>query len=704
VVSSTRTLPVIPLPGLRVEVLGNYLASLGLLRLLARKWPSVRIAWRDGVLHVVGGPKDLNQLLDHLVNIAAQRDWTPYNRSWWGPQKKSTKENTGWPLAVWQATKADETELELFCAHAVPRDRVAFNPLLGSGGNAGRREFAKGWKQAIHNLEKPPAKKDSRRELHAWLTGEPVTWMLKGIAAASWFSGANKLYNSGQRPYREERLSPWAMALACEGLPFFAGAASRRLGARARAKGAFPFVCQAAGPVTEGEAGRDQGEIWAPVWERPMTLPEVRMLFQRGRAEVRGRGANTPAAFAAAIVQRGVDAGVAAFARFALGKTTSANTFEPRYEGMILVQPPVLRGAAQVQKARSETVEHLLALLDRLPPDREIGNRWRFVGLRGPIESAMVRLAQEPNNPVAFCSLLDRVVAALDRVDRNSSHRQRRIRWEPLPLDELVALFEHEEPSLEARLAISLVSAFPRARPFTLYRFGVEKRYGQFEHPESPPARWVFRAGPLLRILSDVVMRSTLDWENERKTGSEVGQRKIPIAIATSAADVQQWLDGSADEALLARWLGRVALFDWRSIPETLRERLQSPSSPSPADGSLLLVGLLQPLFDARPLPLPGLTERNDALSKESGARTPGAARAISALIRTGQLDAAIRIARSRYAMADIPLIRTEVRWAVAEPERLLAALLFPIQDRDRSALVQRWLRPQRQKGGYAHV
>jgi CRISPR-associated protein Csx17 len=689
------------LPGLRIEVLGNYLASLGLLRLLARKWPSVRIAWRDRVLHVVGGPKDLNQLLDHLVNIAAKREWTPYNRSWLHEQKEGTKEETGRPLAVWQATKADETELELFCAHAVPRDSVAFNPLLGSGGNAGQREFAKGWKKVTQKLEKPPAKVDSRRELHACLTGESVTWMLGGIAAASWFSGANKLYNSGQRPYREEPLSPWAMALACEGLPFFAGAASRRLGARARAQGAFPFVCQPVGPMTEGEAGRDRGEIWAPIWERPMSLPEVRTLFQRGRAEVRGRGASTPAAFAAAIVQRGVDAGVAAFARFALGKTTSANTFEPRYEGMILVQPPVLGGAAQIQKARSETVERLLALLERLPPDK-IGNRWRFVGLRGPIESAMVRLAQDPKNPVAFCSLLDRVVAALDRVDRNSSHRQRRVRWEPLPLDELVALFEREEPSLEARLAISLASAFPGARPFTLYRFGVEKRYGQFEHPESPPARWVFRAGPLPRILSDVVMRSTLDWENERKTGSEVGQREIPIA--TSAADVQQWLDGSADEALLARWLGRLALFDWRRIPQTLRQRLKSPSSPSPADGSLLLVGLLQPLFDARPLRLPGLTERGDALSEESGARTPGAARAIAALIRTGQLDAAVRIARTRYAMADVPLIRTEVRWAVAEPERLLAALLFPIQDRDRSALVQRWVRPQRQKGGYVHA
>jgi CRISPR-associated protein Csx17 len=697
--SSGRFLPVILLPGLRIEVLGNYLASLGLLRLLARRWPSVSVAWRDGVLCVVGGPRDLDELLDVLVEIARSCAWTPYNRGWSNEQKRSTKEKSGRPLALWQ-TNAEETELELFCAHAVPRERVEFNPLLGTGGNAGQREFAKGWIEAVKQLAKPPARVNSRQELDAWLTGQPVTWMVSGIAAASWFSGANKLYNSGQSAYREEPLCPWAMAVACEGLSFFAGAASRRLGAWARTQGAFPFVCQPAAPTTAEEAGRDRGEVWAPIWERPMTLAEVRALFQRGRAEVRGRGANTPAAFAAAIVQRGVDAGVAAFARFALGKTTSANTFEPRYEGLIVVQPSEPRQADS--RVRSTTIGRVLGLLERLPADRKVGNRWRFLGLRGPLESGMVRLAQTRNDPVAFCTLLDRVVAALDRVDRNVSHRQRRVRWEPLPLDELVTLFERDIPSLEARLAISLASAFPVSRPFTLYRFGVEEKYGQFEHPESPPARWVFRAGPLARVLSDVVMRFTLDWESERNRGSEVGQRKMPIA--TSAADVQHWLDGQVDERLLARWLGRVALFDWRNISQTLRQCFRCESSLPPADGPLLLLGLLQPLFDARPLRLPNFPERPNVLSEETGARTGGAARTIAALVRTGQVDAAVRMARGRYAMADAPLMRTEESWIVADPERLLAALLIPIDHRERSALVQRWLRPQRQKGGYVHA
>jgi CRISPR-associated protein Csx17 len=702
VATSNQPLPVIPLPGLRLEVLGNYLASLGLLRVLARKWPSVRIAWRDEVLQVVGGPKDLDELLDALVAIAANREWTPYQRSWYNEQKEAKK--TGRPLALWQA-EADENTLELFAAHVVPLDRVAFNPLLGWGGYAGQRVFAKGWEAVVDELRKASRNVDRRRELQSWLRGEPVEGLMSGIAAASWFSNANKLYNSGQSAYREEPLSPWAMALACEGLPFLAGGASRRLGARARAQAAFPFVCQAAAPTTAGEAGRDRGEVWAPIWERPMTLPEVRALFQRGRAGVRGRGATTPAAFAAAIVRRGVDGGVSGFARFALGATTGEHTFEPRYQGIVPV-PSGGRHSADNQ-AKSQTFERILALVERLPKDRKVGKSWWwFIGLRGPVEAALIRAAQAPNDAATLCELLDAVVSALDRVDRNVRHRKASVRWQPLPLEALPLLFGGSVPELEARLAMGLVSAFPARRPFAVYRFGVVDRSGRFEHPETPPARWVYRAGPLSRVLADVLLRSVLDWQKDATPAmsvSGIALRQNPLTA--SAADVERWLAGDVDESLLARWLGRLALFDWERVPDNLRSLWKRQSNGRCcAEGLLLLVGLLQPLFDARPLRLAVEPDRGDVLSEESDARTPGAARSIATLIRTGRLDAAIGVARSRYAMADARLMCVDVNWQASDPERLLAGLLFPITEPERTDLVGRWLRPYRRKGEYAHA
>lgn len=694
--SSKAPLPVIPLPGLRLEVLGNYLASLGLVRLLARKWPSVRIGWRDGVLQVVGGPSDLDELLDALLEIATKRQWTPYDGGWKDKQQESTDRKSARPLELWQSD-ADEEELELFAAHLVPRERVAFNPLLGTGGKAGRRQFRDGWRTAVDALAQTPNGVDSRKALQDWLEGRSVSWALSKLNGASWFSSANKLYNSGQSAYREEPLSPWAMALACEGLPFFAGSASRRLGVRGRAQAAFPFVCRAAAPTTEGEAGHDHGEIWAPIWERPMTLPEVRTLFQRGRAEVAGRGANTPAAFAAAIVQRGVDAGIAAFARFALGATTSAKTFEPRHQGTILVRPSATQPMEPIAaKSRSTTVERILELSQRLPEDRKVGNRWRFVGLRGPIEAGLLRVAAAPDDAAVLGELLDAVVSALDRVDRNASHRARRLFWRPVPIQALCLLFRDAQPGLEARLALGLVSAFPPERPFTLYRFGVEQRHEGFEHPESPPATWVFHPRTLPRVLADLVHRSLLD-----------GEKRLarPDPLAVSAADLQQWLDGRVEEALLARWLGRLAVFDWRHIPnECRRLRDGRVEEDRVADGPLLLAGLLQPLFDTRPLYLPSGSGGDDLFSDANGARTAGAARAIAALIRTCQIAAALRMARSRYAMAKVPLLRTEVPWEVADPDRLLSALFFPMANDDRMALVERWLRPQRKKGNDRHA
>lgn len=699
--SNTAVLSVIPLPGLRPEVLGNYLASLGLLRLLSRKWRSVRIAWREGVMYVVGEP-DLDEILAALLDIARTREWTPYKREWRDDQKRSTKEKSGRPAALWEA-KAEEAVLELFLAHAVPHSRLEFNPLLGTGGNAGRRDYAKGWKAAVDRLQNPPKGINHRDELRAWLLGEPVTWMMTGLGAASWFSSANKLYNSGQKPYREEPLSPWAMALACEGLPFFAGAASRRLGALARARGAFPFICRAASPTTPGETGRDLGEIWAPLWERPMTLPEVRALFQRGRAEVRGRGANTPAAFAAAVVRRGVDAGISSLVRFSLGRTTSDQTFEPRCGGFI----PVWRGNVQAAtcRARSEVVERVLELVEKLPADRKEGTTWRFVGLRGSIEAALVRLAQTPDEPEAVRALLDATASALDKVDRNKSFRERSIVWEPLPLDYLPALFGDEGPGLEARLALALVSSFPRSRPFTLYRFGVEWHYDRFQHPKQPPFRWVWGSGELCRTLVKVLRRRTLDWEDDRKRDRTAAEEPVRDLFPTSCSDVSRWLRGDVDERHMERWLSRLALFDWRteswSLPTKLRAGGQAADR-VPADGPLCLFGLFQPLLDLLPFWLAGCDDA--LLDPETGARTPAAALRLIALIQAGQLDAAVDLAASRYAMARTPLAKFDVNWSVCDPDRLLASLLFPVSARERAALVQRWLRPQRKKGEVAYV
>lgn len=716
-------LPALALPGLSPDSLGHYLASVGLLRVLSRRWPSTRIAWRDEVLQVVGGPPTVDDLLDELVRIAGtqdasdacKREWTQYDKGWSDAQKKGTKAKTGVPLALWQA-EAQESQLLFFAAHAVPHGRVSFNPLLGSGGNAGRRDFASGWKRSVDALAAAPrvAKGREKQEaetgsqtsppsdlrkdaLKALLLGQPVTWMIQKLAAGSWFSEATKLYNSGQSPSREGQISPWAMVLACEGLTFLAGGASRRLGARSsRAVGAFPFVTQPIAASAEKEADRLRGEIWTPVWNRPMSLAETRTLFSRGRAELHGRGALTPAAFATAIRARGVDAGVTEFRRFTLGRTTSSNTFEPRLEARFVINDGV--GVAGL--TTSSTLNRVTALIEQrgFPRDGK-----RFVGLRGPIELALLELAAEPLRSEASMALLAAIVSALDRIDRNRTFREGKVRWEPLPLEWLPSLFAHEQPGVEARLALSLVSAFPVALPFAAYRFGVDWKYGptfaNFTHTERPPTRWVWGTGNLARVLGGVFLRRLLDQQ------ANVGKRKrgrAPLPATTS--QVRRWLTGDLDESLLSVWLSRLALFDWRRVPHELRALIQSEPYIPQVDGELALLGLMQPLVDQRTLVIPHLSS-DDLLRDETGARTTEAARSIVTLIRAGSVSAAMRIASSRYAMTGSRLASFDVTFGTPDPDRLVAALLFTISDRDRTVLFERWLRPRRRpQRGEAHA
>lgn len=722
---SELRLPALALPGLSPDSLGNYLASLGLLRVLSRRWPGTRIAWRDEVLRVIGGPTTLDELLDELVRIAntqvdsevSKREWTQYDRAWSDAQKEGTKAKSGAKLALWQA-KAPEAQLQLFAAHAVPHGRVSYNSLLGSGGNAGRRDFAAGWKKAVDALAVPTSAAkgramnargsagaqgaDERRTaLRALLRGEPTTWMVEKLAAGSWFSEATTLYNSGQSAAREGKISPWAMALACEGLAFLAGGPSRRLGAlSARAVGAFPFVTQPIAASAEKEADRLRGEIWTPLWSRPLSLAEVGTLFSRGRAELHGRGALTPAAFATAIRARGVDAGVSEFRRFTLGRTTSSNTFEPRLEARF----PLTMGA-EVGAAASAMLERVTALIEQrgFPRDGK-----RFVGLRGPIESALLDVAAEPTNIEAGITLLDAVVSALDRIDRNRSFREGKIRWEPLPLEWLASLLSEEHRSTEARLALSVVSAFPPTLPFAAFRFGVDWAREQsgtreydwatqprwFEHSKVAPARWVWGPGDLAHVLSAVLSRRLLEEEKLDGTASKRPRGRAPLPA--TASQVKQWFAGDLDEDLFVAWLARLALFDWRSVPQEVRTIVQFDDASVPkADGELALLGLLQPLVDQRPLVIRDLCD-DDLLAEQTGARTTEAARSLVTLTRAGNFDAALRLASSRYSMAHARLATFNVAFAADLPERLVAAFLFTLSGRDRAVLFERWLRPRR--------
>ena len=220
--------------------------------------------------------------------------------------------------------------------------------------------------------------------------------------------------------------------------------------------------------------------------------------------------------------------------------------------------------------------------------------------------------------------MLDAVVVSLDRIDRNRGFRAAKVQWKPLPIGWLPALFGNGHPPVEARLAMALVSGFPQSLPFTLYRFGVEWKYQCVQHPEQAPARWVWGPGELGRILGTVLVRRTLDWEAETKRDA----RFVPARTGLPArlSDVHRWLEGDTDDDLLNRWLARLALFDWRQVPQEVRDLAVRDASEVDSNGVLAVFGLLRPLFDLLPLSVGANGRTHDLLERQSGARTPALA------------------------------------------------------------------------------
>lgn len=666
--SARPALPVVSCPGLTLDSLGNYLAALGLLSIAARIWSGARGAWHNETFCLVGGPADKTSLSDAVLAYARGPGFSRYERVWMPYQGKDTKAGSAGNVALWRST-CSEDECRLLDAHLIPTDRLVFNPVLGTGGNSGRRDFAAGWHEATSALSAGDT--DVEPDLTRFLNGHSC--MVHGYYnGSSWFS---------------QRISPWAMAFACEGLPVLAGKVSRRLGANTRRLAAFPFTTEAAAPVRENEAGRILAEVWAPVWERPLAQSEVVALFARGRAELRnGRvPAKSAASFAAAIIQRGIDAGVAEIRRYVLTRTTSSQTFEST-----LAKTIRLRSAPA--RATASAVDRIVQIRDALPRDELRAKRWVFRGLRGPIDEALVELATKPEDIDAACELLDSTWRSLERVDLNSAYRASQPQFRLLPLGWLRELFRGSAPPPEAVIAMSLASLSPseselgKVGQFLSYRLGVEpvrRRGGPIQFTKESPPRRVWSRVAIERDLSRVLRRRLLD-----AAPMEAPFRSNVVAPISA---VMAFLNGDLDFEALGRWLSRMCLFDWGSGE---RMSTASVSYDGPADGLVALYGFFKPLFHVWPVVrraaeasfFPGVPPRAAAVTR------------VAARLDAGDIAGALMEARARYRAGSrfpAPIVLPS---ADVDTTRLLAALLIPISSRRLIPLAERWLVSKRVK------
>ncbi len=278
---------------------------------------------------------------------------------------------------TWKARSVElVTNVRLLDSHIVGIGRNQFNPVLGTGGNIGKRDLAKVFENA-NNIIAKSEKPKVTGWLNATLYAEFDSPLPDLTSAGTWFVYANKTFNSGQDWYREGQISPWSFMLALEGALLLIGGAARRLSANARSYAVFPFVTDVPSPLSESEVGLVKAEFWAPLWKHPASILEVRALLERGLARIGQRAAKSPHEFAIAVRSAGVDVGVEEFVRFVLRHTTSSQVYEAVPGERIKV--------GSSHSADSELIEPIIPWLDRLPYEpRDSKQKGKFKGPARP--------------------------------------------------------------------------------------------------------------------------------------------------------------------------------------------------------------------------------------------------------------------------------------------------------------------------------
>jgi CRISPR-associated protein Csx17 len=665
-----KQLAALTLAGIRPDSLGSYLVGLGLLSALAAKWPEVRACWRNGCFALLEESLTREQVESYLLE-----EWrsTAYAR-WWGEkQKADTKAKADKNL--WKARSAESVvNARLLDAHIVGVGRNQFNPVLGTGGNIGKRDLAK-----VYENAKALVASSEQTAIVGWLRATLYADFDAPLpdltSAGTWFVYANKTFNSGQGWYREGQISPWSFLLALEGALLLVGGAAKRLSANARSYAVFPFITDTPAPLSENEVGLFKAEFWAPLWKQPTSLPELRALLERGLTRIGQRTAKAPYEFAVAARSAGVDAGVEEFVRFVLRSTTSSQVYEAVPGERIKV------GTAD--SADSELIQQIIPWLDRLPYEpRDSKQKGKFKGLRGPLEQAIIRIAERADDAERWQHLLLLLAETQGRIDRNKSLRDRcrALGW--LAEGWFNAAWPSPPPEIQLARAVASLGAGGEM-PLAVNVFGIEldKSRTPIFSGDKRPQRTIWHHGDLLRLLTDVLERRLVDTDAAQPLPLDAPAR-CPLAA------VEAFLADSLDFELIGCWIPPLSLIKWTQPLTAVGATCATQAHGT--DGTMLLHSLFRSLFYPHKLEVSGKELFPDHLRPSAAL-----ARRLLNLIRQGELAEAVQLAQNRYLAAGRAIVLPPVDLSAAH-ERIAAALIIPMHRRDVVSGLARWLQPSK--------
>lgn len=715
------------LVGLAPTPLGNYLAALGVLRVIGEQADhSARGSW-NGEHLILDTALDRSALCDFLlddygptpvvspwnggsgfypgdkqaigqlerIEASTSTRLEPFRRTVAAAREvRESMDAKGWSrekdkatvVALCRATFPDEAVQWLDAAVVLTGDDVVFPTLLGSGGNLGRLELSAtfhGLLGQVLCLRQGRGAPDRPRS-RAWLEealfneGAPV---LVGQSPGQFDPSATGGANSSPMGRGRSVVNPWDFVLLVEGALLFASGAARRLGAVTAGKLAMPFTVDAS-PV--GYASRSQeegskGEVWAPLWERPASLPELARLLGEGRASWRDGQARNGLDFVRAAHSLGVDRGITSFVRHAL--------VERLGQSMLAVPVAVTRVVPRPE----------VPLLGRIDP-------WVNRVRRAKEPPAMVRTAlgaldegifeaAEQRRKHRRAQYLQQVLVLLAELEQavaraTAMRAQTGLRpVEGLRATEWIPLLDDGSPEFD--LAATLAAGADR-RGTGLRMLLQAVRWEQAPAPEHRTrGRLAFTDGgtrveglmhrPALEVLSDALVLRARDVLGRPPEDRAEGRQGLLLCWERSrnagGASVAALLAGDLDYGRLRGLLAGLMLLDWdgaRRRDDDDAHVVHTLHSASPAFGLLAPFGARGPL-------------RSTVADGEVREALLGIQPGWPAQLRAGRVAEVLREAHLRLRMAGfVPGLPPDPASALlvrdGDGQRLAAALLVPLQ------------------------
>jgi CRISPR-associated protein Csx17 len=551
-------------------------------------------------------------------------------------------------------------------------------PLLGSGGNDGSRDFGMNFGLALFAL-------------FDFSSGKPLGRTVALIRESLGFDVLDRLESNnpknnlglyepggvgentttgfgGHQPF-----NPFDIVLLLEGAVLFLGAATRRLGS-SETRLSFPFTAQALTAGTGAAASVDDGnfaEFWAPLWNRNVSLGELRALLNEGRVTFSRQTARDGLEFAVAVNTLGAQRGIPEFQRFALlqrepknpKKATPLGRVYTRYNPRAsLVGELNMRGWLSRARMATRAQASLVSLGRQL--DESL---FRLVIDESPesVQRALIAIGA-----------LALACARRPKLRKSGKNSEPLLPPPPSLSDDWVAAADDGSPEFALAAALGSLNAATEAGEFRLpFRthlgpLGWSKSWETWDDKTGAQVLVVWTGHDLLRDMAAVLERRLV--EAQRRSFVHRGEPELPLRgwRTASLASVAAFLAARTDDDRIAALAAGLA---WVRMP------LGALSVGARENALPFAFAALKPLFEPAGIgPDPEMRRRVDPLP-------------LVRLLRAGRTGDAILFAQrlARGAGLPAPFARLD-QTDSTNPARLAAGLLFPIAPMACDRLIER--------------